>query len=105
MNKETYKLNSLIPENMEQTESLELLPLVEEMLEKNLISWDMYHLFISEERSHGSIPFTLKEGKFVLPFMDCSEYSEGNIPFTPEEEMFFHIYQVANTYLEELKGK
>lgn len=79
-----------------EREGFDALPIVEKLLHRNLITWDMYHLFISEERSLGSIPCCMVDGKFEFPFIDCSKFDSANLPKEPEDEMYFHIYSVVN---------
>lgn len=74
-------------------EYFECLPIMDVLLEKQLITWDTYHLFISHERSCGPIPGVMKNGVFNFPF----EYDEGT--YTLESDMFTTLKSLINFIL------
>lgn len=80
----------------EEREGFDALPIVDRLADRGIISWDTHHMFISEERSFGSIPCCIVDGVFIFPFLDCSEFNSGNLPRTPEDEMYFSIYCIVN---------
>ena len=81
-------------------ESFDALGIVDRLAHRNLISWDLHHMFISEERSYGSIQCFYEKGIFNFSHVDCSQFNEDNLPLSPEDEMYFHIYSVVNALLK-----
>lgn len=90
-------LYDFVPENGEPFDALGI---VDRLTNRKLISWDLHHMFISEERSYGSIQCVYENGIFSFAHVDCSQYNEDNLPHTPEDEMYFHIYSVVNGLLK-----
>lgn len=83
----------------ENGEEFEVIHLVDRLVHEGLISWDMHHLFISEERSFGGIMGRIQNGKFAYLDIDCSQFNEENPPSEPEEEMYVYIENQINQFL------
>ncbi|MEK4487954.1 hypothetical protein MHH81_20820 [Psychrobacillus sp. FSL H8-0484] len=81
------------------TEDMVLCNFILELTNNNLLTDEMYEIFITEERSYGEVPFVLNNGIFEFPFMDCSKYEENLKPTTIKEEMYIHIYHMVNSIL------
>lgn len=84
-------------------ETFEALYLVEVLWEQRLISWDVYHEFISEERSSGRVPCYIKDFHFNFPHIDCTKFHSNNLPKDDVEEMYFTIYRVVNDELRKMR--
>lgn len=85
---------------IENEKSFVILPFVESFFKNKLITWEMYHLFISYERDYGSITGRIIEGKF---FFNGIYLSEFKIPSLPEEIIFFRIRDLMNELIDKSK--
>ncbi|MEQ2529064.1 hypothetical protein WMO40_20530 [Bacillaceae bacterium CLA-AA-H227] len=74
-------------------EIFDCLIIVEKLVDKHLITWDTYHLFISEERSYGPIPGVIKDGVFSFPFNHDKDI------YIPENDMYIVISNLINLIL------
>ncbi|WP_019156906.1 hypothetical protein [Robertmurraya massiliosenegalensis] len=88
------KISQLEGHTIKNGEQFDCLPIVDSLLDKRLITWDTYHLFISEERSYGSIPGVIKDGVFSFPFKHDQDV------YIPENDMYNVLCNLINFILK-----
>ena len=82
---------------------LPVLVVVEVLKEQNLITYEDYHLFITDERSYGSVQGIIKDYQFTFSSMNFEDVEP--VSGIPEDEMYYRVFKLINAELLEMKKR